>query len=328
MKLKNLINTGKAVLLANLFGKSTPINVKFKITSRCNSNCTYCLTEKNRKELTTDEVLDLIDQMAKEGTQRIGFFGGEALLREDLGKIIDFCNEKSLYTTIQTNGYLVPQRIDVIKKLNCLILSFDGPRKAHDANRGKGTYDKVMKAIKISVNYVPVITHTTITKQNIGHIDYILEIAKKYGISATFCPIFFNNSLLPSNSELKQAIKKLMIMKKNGYPVLVSNQVLKYWLHWKEFSVPYANKKRKEDPECWAGKLYCEIESDGTIAGCDWKSKSSRVNVQDHGFKEAFQSLGNHKCKACLRPWTLEYNFMYSLNLGVIWNWLKFIKNT
>lgn len=328
MLLKNWINIPKAVLFAHLLGKKVPINVKFKITSKCNSECTYCSYDKKEKDMNTNEVLNLIKQMIKSGTQRIGFFGGEALLRIDFDQIIDLCKDNGIYTTLFSNGYLIPKNLNIIKKLNCLILSFDGPKKIHDANRELGSYNKVIKAIRIAVKYVPLITHTTLTNNNIDYIDNILEIAKKYGFYTTYCPVLYKHELIVSNQKLKTVIKKLKKLKKMGYPILVSNVLLDYWLNWKDFGIHYKSVKEKSDPKCWAGKLYCEIYPDGRIGPCDWTLQYSKLNVLDNGFERAFQSLAETKCKACTRTWNMEYNFMYSLNIDSIWNWIKFIRRT
>ncbi len=73
MYLINTLNFGKAILFANLFHKKTPINVMWRITNRCNSRCEYCnIPLRKQKEPTTEQILDLIDQMKQAGTQRIG----------------------------------------------------------------------------------------------------------------------------------------------------------------------------------------------------------------------------------------------------------------
>jgi MoaA/NifB/PqqE/SkfB family radical SAM enzyme len=278
--------------------------------------------------MNTGEVLNLIKQMIKAGTQRIGFFGGEALLRKDFSQIVDFCTDNGIYITLVSNGYLVPENIGIIKKLNCLILSFDGPKEIHDANRETGSYNKVIKAIRIAEKHVPLITHTTLTKYSIDYIDGILEIAKKYGFYTTYSPVFYKSGMMVSNQQFKAAVNKLMKMKKKGYPILISDTLLNYWLNWENISVPYKLTKESSDPKCWAGKLFCEINSDGSISNCDSTFGLVKRNVLSEGFERAFQSLYEVKCKACIKTWAAEYNFMYSLNFNVISNWVRFVRKT
>jgi MoaA/NifB/PqqE/SkfB family radical SAM enzyme len=326
MFLKNGINIGKAVLLANLCNKKTPVNVKFQITSRCNSGCKYCLTDRTRKEMSPDEVYDLLKQMANAGTQRIGFFGGEALLRKDFSRCVDFCIEKKIYVTLISNGYLVPKNINLIRKLNCLILSFDGPKRVHDENREAGSYDKVIKAIKIAVKHVPLITHTTLTDRNIDSIDEIVNIACKYGFYVTFCPVIPRNGIKISDEKLREAIQKLILWKKKGKPILLSYNILNYWLNWGNFSEPLRTYKTKSDPKCWAGKLFCEINSEGNISNCDSSFGFAKRNVLSEGFENAFQNLGDVDCRACIKTWDAEYNFMFSLYPASLYNWINYMR--
>ena len=87
---------GTDLLKARLLRRRFPFAVAWHLTYRCNYNCKYCGIPSRacpREELTTGEVLSTIDGLKKLGTKRIHFCGGECLLREDLGKIIDYCKE-------------------------------------------------------------------------------------------------------------------------------------------------------------------------------------------------------------------------------------------
>ena len=66
MRITNAYKIGKAVLAKHLFNKNTPINVMWRITNRCDSQCTYCgIWNRKQKELTTSQILSLIDQIAE-----------------------------------------------------------------------------------------------------------------------------------------------------------------------------------------------------------------------------------------------------------------------
>ncbi|MFH1510792.1 MAG: radical SAM protein [Candidatus Woesearchaeota archaeon] len=328
MSLLQSLVVGKSVLSARLLGVRQPVVVKFKLTSRCNSACRYCLDKKDSRDLSTAKVMGLLRQMWVCGTKRIGFFGGEVLLRKDLGKILEFCREKNIYTTLVTNGYLVPDNVSIISKANCLFISLDGPKKVHDYQRGEGSYEKVIRAIYAAKPHVEVVTHTTLTRYNVDNIKNIAELAKMQGFQATFCPIHFQKQLSPSNKDIRKAVSTIVSLKCSGYPILTSKPLLNYWLQWHDFSKPYSTKRTMNDPVCYAGKLYCEINSDGSMAPCDWTFRLSNSNALKQGFRTAFQSLPTPVCKACIRPWTAEYNLMFSLNPGTIWNYMKFVVKT
>jgi len=327
MYLKNKINFAKAILSANLFNKRTPLNVTWWITDLCNARCSYCrVPQRKQIEPTTEQVLDLIEQMKLAGTQRIGFSGGEPLLREDIEKIIESCKENNIYVTLITNGYLVPEKINLLKKLDYLFISFDGPKEIHEKNREKGSFKKVYKALKMAPKFCPVITHTVFTKHNLNSIDYILNLAKKYGFQTTFSPLHGSMDISPTNKEYEYVFTKLLERKKQRYPVAISSAALRFYLKWGHFSTFTKEKNYKGFLKCWGGKLSCNIDVDGTIAPCCYTKDKSSSNVFKIGFKEAFDRLNENLCKSCINSTPLiEYNLIFSLNLRAIYDWIKIV---
>jgi MoaA/NifB/PqqE/SkfB family radical SAM enzyme len=96
------------------------------------------------KELSTEQIFSIIDELADNGTQRVSISGGEPLLREDIGEIISHIKKKGMGCGLNTNGLLVPDRIEEVRKVDSITISLDGEREAHEANRGRGTFEKVM----------------------------------------------------------------------------------------------------------------------------------------------------------------------------------------
>ena len=97
MRLKNLFNMGGGVLKAKVLNQRVPLNIMLSVTNRCTSNCCYCnISNRKQRELTTREILDLVDQITKMGTQRLGLWGGEPLIRDDIGQIIDYAKKNKI----------------------------------------------------------------------------------------------------------------------------------------------------------------------------------------------------------------------------------------
>jgi MoaA/NifB/PqqE/SkfB family radical SAM enzyme len=58
----------------------------WELTLQCDLACRHCGSRAGRKrpdELSTEEALDLVRQMAELGTKEVTLIGGEAYLRED-----------------------------------------------------------------------------------------------------------------------------------------------------------------------------------------------------------------------------------------------------
>ncbi len=190
----------------------------FSLTDRCMGKCVYCKISKRKStELTLPEVCNIINEVSAMGCTRIGFWGGEPLIREDIEDILKHAKSKGVFVTLDTNGYLLEEKKEVLKYLDHLIISFDGPGKMHEANRGKGTFKKAIKALEFAAGKIPLWTITVVTKNNIEGIDYILKKAKETGFMASFQFLHHNDILgdydldiVPSKEECKDVVKKLI----------------------------------------------------------------------------------------------------------------------
>lgn len=115
-------------------------NVDFEITFDCNLRCLHCYnkTHKVNGELTTDEILGVIDQIAELHFPEIHINGGEPLKHPDIISIITNCNTRRLETLLETNGvFLTEDKIKEIRKLKYLKVraSIDGPERVHNSIR-------------------------------------------------------------------------------------------------------------------------------------------------------------------------------------------------
>ncbi|HON57420.1 MAG TPA: radical SAM protein, partial [bacterium] len=330
MKLKNLLKMGWHTLTANISGHTCPLNVMISLTNRCNSRCQYCnIFNRKQRELTTTEMLALLKDLKRLGAQRIAFWGGEPLVREDIAELINFAKDEcDFFLSIDTNGYLVPQKIDILKKIDVLVLSIDGPEKIHDTNREPGSFQKVIKAIETATKKMNVFTITVLTKENLQYIDYILELADKYQFSTTFQLLHHSDelasenedNLLPLTEQYRKAIEHLITCKKRGKRIVSSFEYLNYIKNWNDYKI--TTSKESFGLKCWAGKLYCNVDTDGTIYPCSVMiGKMKGLNFLDVGVKQAFDYIKNCECKACTASCFTEYNFMHSLNFKVIYNW-------
>lgn len=223
MKFRNKLNSGYSVLKSKITKKRIPLNVSLSVTNRCNLNCTYCgIYKRNQNELSKEQIFSLIDELSEMGNQRLGFWGGEPLLRNDIGELINYAKEKGIFTTLISNGHLVTQKINELKNLELLFLSLDGSEKNHDASKGKGSYEKVINAIKTSIsNNIPVWTITVINKNNLNDIGFVLDLARKMGFLATFQVLYRDSqvtkddsNILPTGDEYRSVINKLIEEKK------------------------------------------------------------------------------------------------------------------
>ncbi|MFH1510793.1 MAG: radical SAM protein [Candidatus Woesearchaeota archaeon] len=321
---------GKAVLANNLLGTVTPINIMWRITNKCNSRCEYCrIWKREQNELSTEQVFSLIDQMYHAGTLRIGFVGGEALLRPDFAEIVQYAKSKSIYLTLVSNGILVPKKMSIIKNIDCLVLSFDGKKRNHERGRCKGSFGKLMQAFEACKrNKINLLTITVLNKHNLQDIDFVLEKAKKYGFRCNFHLLQGGWECYPSDQQYRQALDYLIARKKQGSPIAMSLRCLRFLREWPDYK-KFFSKEKMPGFRCYAGKLFFNIDTDGSIAGCDVLSNMHKnPDCVKLGLRQACNIVDRHGCEACTCVATIEYSSMFSLKADVITDWVRVVFST
>ncbi|MBV9154139.1 MAG: radical SAM protein, partial [Alphaproteobacteria bacterium] len=124
----------------------------------CNLRCRHCGSRAGsprRDELSTDECLDVVRQLAELGTREVSLIGGEAYLRRDWLVIVKAIADAGMHCGLQTGGRALTEekiRQAVKAGLRTLGVSIDGPSWVHDRLRGvPGSYDRALEALRAAV---------------------------------------------------------------------------------------------------------------------------------------------------------------------------------
>ena len=122
-------------------------------TRRCNLHCAHCYTDSFDREypdeLTTDEALAMVDDLAAFGSPVLLISGGEPLRRPDLPAVAAHAVSRGMRVVISTNGTLMTQeRADEFAQIGVSYvgISIDGRPETHDRFRGmKGAFEASMR---------------------------------------------------------------------------------------------------------------------------------------------------------------------------------------
>jgi len=98
--------------------KSLLIRLDIELTQRCNNNCIHCCINvpanddaaKNR-ELSTEEIKNILEEAVSLGCLTVRLTGGEPLLRKDFEDIYLFARKAGLRVSIYTNATLITPRL-------------------------------------------------------------------------------------------------------------------------------------------------------------------------------------------------------------------------
>ena len=165
--------------------KYVPISVIWEITLACNMNCIHCGSSAGKvrsNELTTQEALDLCEELKELGTGLVTLMGGEPFLRKDWYIIAKRIKELGMDLTFISNGLIIDKKIiSQLKELKpyAVAISLDGALpETHDSIRGvKGAYNKVLSSLEllkkagISTSII-----TTLHKNNVKELPKIRDL--------------------------------------------------------------------------------------------------------------------------------------------------------
>ena len=163
----------------------------WEITLSCCFACRYCGSRAGRarkNELSTEECLDVADQLIHLGCKRVSLIGGEVFLRHDWKEIVLRLTGGGVAVNPITNGFLFNDRLlNDLKQasVESVSVSLDGPRRIHDQYRQSGSYDRALHAVALLTSAgIPTSIITTLHHENAGHLKELMEVIRQYPIFA------------------------------------------------------------------------------------------------------------------------------------------------
>ena len=165
--------------------------VVWNITRGCNLNCVHCYAHavkiSREKELSGDQAMAIIDDLAKFGSPVILFSGGEPLFRPDLMDLAGYAVKKGMRAVISTNGTLIDrQKAEALKEigLSYVGVSLDGMEDVNDRfRRKKGAFRDALKGIRNCREAgLKVGLRFTMNRLNIGEISSIFNLLEDMDI--------------------------------------------------------------------------------------------------------------------------------------------------
>lgn len=303
--------------------RKSPFQVTLSLTNRCNFRCEYCdIPHQHREEMSTEEWKDAIDQLIAGGLGRVSLIGGEPLLRKDIGEIIRHLKSRGVHSAMNTNGWLVPERIEDVALLDVVCLTLDGPPEVHDAQRRRGSYKKVIRALDaLRARGVPAVTMTVLTQRGAAHVEHVLEVAEEYGHKAFFqlehdasCDVYSPIAPKMADSRIADIARDLLARKRAGAPVGNSETVL-------HAQIRDGRRLGGDCSSCFAGRYFAYVLSDGTIAPClltQWQQE--RGNGRAKGFVRAFEEMRPPEGPGCACVPIHEVNSILAFDIGVLFD--------
>ncbi|WP_262321372.1 mycofactocin radical SAM maturase [Acidiferrimicrobium sp. IK] len=171
-------------------GLDAPICLTWELTYGCNLACIHCLSSSGRRdpnELSTAEVMAVVDELHEMKVFYVNIGGGEPTIRADFYDVVDYCIERGVGVKFSTNGSTItPARAARLAATDYLDIqiSLDGADAAtNDAVRGDGSYATARRAMDhlAAADFGPFKISVVVTRENAAQLDEFEALAASYG---------------------------------------------------------------------------------------------------------------------------------------------------
>jgi radical SAM protein with 4Fe4S-binding SPASM domain len=279
-----------------------PFLVVWNFTYKCNLKCKHCYSNsgaETKTELSTEEALKVVDQIADFGATSLAFSGGEPLMRKDFFEIARHAVDRGLYISLATNGTLLTE--ENVKKLketgvHYVEVSVDGANaKTHDFFRGKdGAFEQTMQGLKNCLDKkICTCIAITGTKNNLKEIPAVLEMAENMGIDRftlfNFVPTGRGKEIVeadPSPKEREEILRFMNEKLSEDHKIAIlsttpqlARVALQCSVTQDDLVLPLAHMEAAKVSSraraladfiggCGAGRFYCAISPEGKVQPC------------------------------------------------------------
>jgi radical SAM protein with 4Fe4S-binding SPASM domain len=273
--------------------KRIPLDATIELTYRCNNNCVHCYcnlpaSDKRaiQKELTTEEIKKLLDELASMGSLWLLITGGEPLLRQDFEEIYIYAKKIGLIITLFTNGTPIDDKtINLLSKYPPFVveISLYGATKEtyEKVTRVQGSYNRCMGGIKkildAGIKLKLKSMALTINQHEIESMD---RMAQELGCEFRFDPML--NKRIDNNNfsdPVKYRISPEDVVRLDkAYP--------KRMEEWKQFCDKFVGEPIKDDRlyKCGAGLGMMHINPYGIAKGCMMMARDG-FSIREHNLK-------------------------------------------
>lgn len=299
-----------------------PIAAELFLTDNCNLKCISCTCwhENTRDELSTEEWLSVVDQLAQLGFIKLNFTGGEALIRRDAVRIISHARDAGIADLhVNTNGLLLtPERAEELIEagVRSFNISIDGPTsEVHDPIRGQeGAYETTIKHLRLlkqraDATSIAVRMNFTVLKDNHHHLPAMASLAKELGVDlylnlGTDTTFLFRSQSISEQTEidgdsLRAALTEMAQLVEQNPEHLPPQRELDY--------IPgHFDLEPKIDVPCVESQLKLMIRSTGETGGCWGHDAVENVRhtlisdiISSTHYREEHQRLFAKDCVQC-----------------------------
>ena len=299
--------------MTSLKGSRYPFSGSIDLTARCNLGCVHCYINEpagNRaeraRELSTAQVLGILDQVADAGCLFLLVTGGEPLLRPDFSEIYRHAKRLGLLVTLFTNGTLLTgQTADLLAELPPFaveITLYGATAETYDrVTRIPGAYARCRRGIDMVLKRnLPLSLKSVIIRENRHELEQMKALAAQLGV-----PFRYDGVLWPRLDGGQQPLAHRLLPEE---VVALDRDDAERQHEWELLAKESGGLLRSQLVyTCGASMFSFHISRDGLMSMCT-VARHPQFDLKTMAFSEAWQGLGElrgmcrelgTKCETC-----------------------------
>jgi radical SAM protein with 4Fe4S-binding SPASM domain len=285
-------------ILARLGGQRCPLGVTLEITERCNLACVHCFInqaagngEALSRELATDEVKAVLDQMADAGCLSLLLTGGEPLLRPDFAEIYRHAKQAGMLVTLFTNGTLLTPRIaDLLAEWPPRMIEISLYGHSQETYERvtvvPGSHGRCRQGIELLLDRgLRLGLKSVVLTANRHELAQMRGLADQLGVEFRYDPMLW--------PRLDGGQQPLVHRLSPEEVVALERQDAERWDRWLQADAALSERlvRRELVYSCGAGLRGCHVDSTGRLSPC-MMSRNPAYDLRRMSFREAWDRLG------------------------------------
>jgi radical SAM protein with 4Fe4S-binding SPASM domain len=287
--------------------RARPVHAVWELTLACDLSCRHCGSRAGRSrpdELSVDEALALVPQLAELGVREVTLIGGEAYLYPGFAQVARAVREHGMSCAMVTGGRGLQRERALAARdagVESVSVSLDGDEATHDRLRGvAGSYRAARAALDTCREVgLAVALNTQVNRLNLDALDHLCDVAIAHGCHGWQLMLTVPSGRAADEPEILLQPSDLLDL----FPRLARTQA-RCAAHGLKFLPgnnvgyfgPFEQQLRGSlrcgtDMSCSAGKLVIGIEANGDVKGCPSLPTRGWVggNVRDHALRAIWE---------------------------------------
>ena len=297
-----------------------PFAVFYELTPRCTFDCKMCyihLTREqmgDRKELSTEEWLRIVDRSLKEGMLYCALTGGECMLHEGFWEIYERILAGGAVLSVNTNAYALTDediaRFAATPPTSIRITLYGASEEVYERLTGCRAFGRVVENIKKlkDAGLKPKLT-ATMSRWNLEDFPAMMVLARELGLRLNYTFDLFH-----PHADTGRSFDDYCCTPEEIVAAELAGWKAVGWRPYENEPITELPPRLPDDPNayrltCEAGRGSYNVHWDGRFSPC--LNIPTELRIQDMSYEEAWEAAGKMverfpipiECQDCrLRP--------------------------